>query len=161
MQKNRFVLVLVLAALVLCGCDDSTCAAVVQFAATASNLAAGAVNATIGAPLLPTNASGAGLCGNAQNPPKTASALGPDGTPTACAPADDDDACTACAKASCCTTSLSCFASVSCNCNVACNTLGSETCPASLRESCGAEDDTYDAEVSCLVEHCHEECPGQ
>jgi hypothetical protein len=167
MTRSRSVLALVvlvvLSAVVTWGCQGACSGPAAPFVAALGSLIAGAVNGLSGAPLLPTNPAG-NACSAAgstlTSPGSQGEALDP-GNPSACS-YDGDDVCAICVLAHCCAEGVACNSDAACACNIACNTLGPEQCPDSKRaEECGAEDAVYDDAVSCIVGHCHEECPAQ
>lgn len=76
-----------------------------------------------------------------------------------CEPAPRDDACHACAKASCCSEYDACVGNANCACLIDCLFDGRAPSVCTLPENCGPVDDTFAATAVCLDSACRAPCP--
>jgi hypothetical protein len=79
--------------------------------------------------------------------------------PLSCDPAPGDDACHACAKASCCSEYSACVGDANCACLVDCLSNGKAASVCTRPENCGPVDGAFAATAACLDSACQAPCP--
>jgi hypothetical protein len=75
-----------------------------------------------------------------------------------CAASDGDNACVACAKASCCSDYQACANDVNCLCWVSCKAAGGTDTSCAVASQCGTLDAVSSSTAACLNANCAAEC---